>query len=687
MHAWIALCLLALSSALAACAADAPANGTCRSNQDCASGEACVGGRCTAQKAAPRCAGDEDCAQDERCDPGLARCVPRGDEPEPACEAGGSACASGLSCDTTRRACVECLGDGQCKDDERCLEGRCAAVEVDAGVASDSGLAGLDAGASLDAGSSLDAGAAPDAAAPSDAGVQSCGSDSACAPPSTVCEGGQCVLGCGQVGGLRCGTGTVCDTRNGRCVAVAGPCASDSACAPPRTVCESGQCVPGCGEIGGLQCSGSQVCAASTGRCEGAPPPPLCAADGDCNPPATVCDVRSGACNPGCGVTGCAAGEACNAGSGRCEALPAQCAPDALEENDSYAGGRAVTPGLLAGLTLCSGDDDYYVVQLGAGDTLSATATFDGAEGDLDLELLGLLGATVGRSAGTGSSETASYTAQVGGAFAVRTFLFADRGITPGVSYQVQITITPPTPPMCMPDLFEPNDAAASASSLPPGEYTALTACEANEDFYTFAAGAQDTVRAELLFSDAEGDIDLELRDSAGTVLARSGGVADDERLTFTVSSAGTYAIRTWLYRDDGTQPGNGYGLRFTVTPAGACLTDLLEPNDTPGAAVALGAGARFFLGACGGNDDFYALQLTAGRAVTLDALFVDAEGDVDLQLFDPSGTMVASARGVVDNERITYTPTVSGAFALRVWLYADGGTSTGNTYQLSLSL
>jgi hypothetical protein len=41
-------------------------------------------------------------------------------------------------------------------------------------------------------------------------------------------------------------------------------------------VCELGQCVPGCAEVGGIQCVGNTACTVSTGRCDQntTPPPP-----------------------------------------------------------------------------------------------------------------------------------------------------------------------------------------------------------------------------------------------------------------------------------------------------------------------------------------------------------------------------------------------------------------------------
>ena len=78
-----------------------------------------------------------------------------------------------------------------------------------------------------------------------------------------------------------CGTDEVCDTTTGRCVVVVGPCVEDSECAPPMTVCESGQCVPGCSQLGGIQCGPGEVCEMPTGRCIASGN--LCLSDLDCN--------------------------------------------------------------------------------------------------------------------------------------------------------------------------------------------------------------------------------------------------------------------------------------------------------------------------------------------------------------------------------------------------------------------
>ena len=75
--------------------------------------------------------------------------------------------------------------------------------------------------------------------------------------------------------------------------------------------------------------------------------------------------------------------------------------------------------------------------------------------------------------------------------------------------------------------------------------------------------------------------------------------------------------------------------------------------------------------------------NLTAGQQASLQALFSHAEGDVDLRLFDPAGTQVATSLSTTDDENINYTATQSGTHVLQVELYRDAGSVPGNTYQL----
>jgi Tfp pilus assembly protein FimT len=63
------------------------------------------------------------------------------------------------------------------------------------------------------------------------------------------------------------------------------------------------------------------------------------------------------------------------------------CTEDGYEENDSCGAAALITPGTYLDLQICSGDDDWFAVNLQAGDTVIISLSFTHALGDIDMEL------------------------------------------------------------------------------------------------------------------------------------------------------------------------------------------------------------------------------------------------------------------------------------------------------------
>jgi uncharacterized protein (DUF2141 family) len=511
---------------------------------------------------------------------------------------------------------------------------------------------------------------------------QGCASDSACGAPAAICEASACVPGCGMAGGISCGAGTVCDNATGRCRPLAGPCTSDAACGPPNQVCEGGQCVPGCSQVGGLQCSGATQCNNGSGRCDPLPNP-TCMDDAQCNAPSTIC--QNGACVPGCASSGCGTNLTCNMTSGRCETPPPapMCTRDAFEPNDTQAAARALTAGMTqSGLGACTGEDDFFSFALAAGDRLQIQVDYATAEGDVDISLLNAAGTSVASSASTSGRESVSYTAMTAGTYAIRVYLYRDSGTTPGNTYSIQLTHTPAPPvQMCTNDRFEPNDSQTAATTMSPRREAGLNLCMGNDDFYAISLVPGDQLTVDLAFRDAEGDIDLRLLDPSGASVASSLGTGDAERVTFTALTAGRYAIRAYLYTDDGTSPGNGYDLTTAITVV--CPNDRYEENDTASAARTITSGTYASLSSCDLDDDWYKVTLSAGQLLRVNVRFPHAEGDIDLLLFDSGGTSVAGSVSTDDDESLTFTAPTAGTYSIAVFLYAEGGSRPGNMYTL----
>jgi len=103
-------------------------------------------------------------------------------------------------------------------------------------------------------------------------------------------------------------------------------------------------------------------------------------------------------------------------------------------------------------------------------------------------------------------------------------------------------------------DSYEDNDSRATAYNL--GTLSAATTVGSlvmadSQDWYRFTTTATGTAAnsVSIAFQHAQGDLDLELYNSAGTLLARSQGTSNSEAISFNGLAAGTYYARVYGYR------------------------------------------------------------------------------------------------------------------------------------------
>jgi hypothetical protein len=367
--------------------------------------------------------------------------------------------------------------------------------------------------------------------------------------------------------------------------------------------------------------------------------------------------------------------------------MVAPCPDDSFEDNDGPFLAPFVFAGTTGGLNVCSGDDDYFDVYVEAGETITVNIRFANAEGDMDLALLGFLNIPVATSVSEDDDESVTYTEPDGGFLTIQVTLYQDMGTMPGNPYTMEIIITPATPQMCTADALEENDSRGAAATITPGQRTGLNTCTGDDDFYAITLAANDQVSAAASFNNGEGDIDMELLDSAGTVLDSAGTTANTENVSATVPSAGTYYVRVFLFGDAGSTTGNTYTLDVTVGGGNPplCTVDTFEPNDAMGTAPATPMGSYPGLGQCG-DDDWFGITLANGESISIDVSFTHAEGDIDIELYGPDGTVAASSETTTNVESIAGTSNVAGTFTLRVFLYQDTGSTPGNSYDLSIS-
>lgn len=155
------------------------------------------------------------------------------------------------------------------------------------------------------------------------------------------------------------------------------------------------------------------------------------------------------------------------------------------------------------------------------------------------------------------------------------------------------------------PDTFEPNDSFATASILAPPEdhtYTNLSIhASMNDDYYRVTAAATGTMRFDLAFKNAQGNIDMEVYDASQTLLGSSTSTSDSEEVTIFGQAGHYYYVHVFGYQG-ATNP--DYSLTVhqpLIDIRGTQGSDVLVGHASQERILGFGGNDRIFGG--GGND------------------------------------------------------------------------------------
>ena len=100
----------------------------------------------------------------------------------------------------------------------------------------------------------------------------------------------------------------------------------------------------------------------------------------------------------------------------------------------------------------------------------------------------------------------------------------------------------------CVDDIYEPNDTATDAFTGVTGTDYVLDQLS-EDDYWAIDVPAGGSLDVEVLFTDSEGDIDLQLRDSSGAYLTGAGSVSDNETLSWTNSTGVDATVSLRVFR------------------------------------------------------------------------------------------------------------------------------------------
>jgi hypothetical protein len=116
----------------------------------------------------------------------------------------------------------------------------------------------------------------------------------------------------------------------------------------------------------------------------------------------------------------------------------------------------------------------------------------------------------------------------------------------------------------------------------------------------------------------------------------------------------------------------------------GSCLDDTMEPNDTAGAPVALMPGSWDDMALCGGDADWFGVDVPGGGDVTARIFFSNADANLSLELRGPDGvTVLDSSTSNANNEEVSATNLAAGTH----FLYVYGPLGADANYQVELEV
>jgi len=117
----------------------------------------------------------------------------------------------------------------------------------------------------------------------------------------------------------------------------------------------------------------------------------------------------------------------------------------------------------------------------------------------------------------------------------------------------------------CTDDGYEENDSFAAASSISAGTISNLQICAGDQDYFSFSVTEGANIQVDIAFTHATGNLSLYLYNPAQSQIDISTSTTNDESVSASSVSAGTYYAR--VLGASGAE--NSYDLTLTITASG----------------------------------------------------------------------------------------------------------------------
>ncbi len=353
------------------------------------------------------------------------------------------------------------------------------------------------------------------------------------------------------------------------------------------------------------------------------------------------------------------------------------CTEGGIEPDDASPRTLALDGTQSAG-RICASDTDYFTFTLSFASTVTVTARFIDANGDLDMRLVDAAGATVDSAYSVTDNEVI-VEALTPGTYGVRIFGYASAVNT----YTMEATLQGCTPD----DAYEDNSSWTRATPISSAAVSAAR-CPGDDDYYAIRLGTGDALDATL----AASGVTLSLVSATtGALLVSDAASGGNRRLQTSGLAPGRYALRV-----TGTGAARvAYTLTAGITSSASCVDDGAAVNDSAATAFALddtglldGSYQVGSLVSCSvGDADWFTIALPGSKQVTVQLAFNPAD-DVDIEVLEARGAggrsrSLARSYATTVQDRVRGIMNVGG----EVYLRAVGYRSTQTSYAIGVEL
>ncbi|MHA2398996.1 MAG: PPC domain-containing protein [Promethearchaeota archaeon] len=329
---------------------------------------------------------------------------------------------------------------------------------------------------------------------------------------------------------------------------------------------------------------------------------------------------------------------------------------DWMEENDDFWSSKWVNPNYYSNLMINETDEDWFHIFLNPGDVIDIAIYFNHMEGDLELVLYDPTYIQRMDSLSSNDDEYITYMADMSGDWRIQVYHAA--GDTK-VYYDLDIWLNAGD------DWAEENDDFWSSRYVDPMYHSGLKLVGSDEDWFHIYLNSGDTLHVDLFFNHFEGDLELELFDPSYINRMGSYSGDDDEFITFTADMSGDWRIRVFHAFGNSSVY---YDLKIWLEDMPSTGDDGMEENDGFWDAWLLDPNYFPNLRVVKTDEDWFQLYLNDGDVVDVSIFFNKFEGNLDLELYDPSYNLRDGSYSNTNYESVIYTADVSGDWRIRVY-------------------